>query len=134
MKSFLTAYAGAAASMLALDAVWLSTMADRLYRPQLGDLLADDFRAAPAAAFYVLYLFGVVRFAALPALRSGGWPKALLDGALLGLVAYGSYDLTNQATLRNWPPAVTVIDLIWGSLLTALCALAGHLTARRFGA
>lgn len=134
MKSFLIAYAGAAASMLALDAVWLSTMADRLYRPQLGDLLGDEFRAAPAVAFYVIYLFGVVRLVALPALRSGGWRKAVLDGAVLGLVAYGSYDLTNQATLRNWPLVVTVIDLIWGSFLTAFCALASHLAARRFDA
>jgi uncharacterized membrane protein len=131
MKRILAAYAGALVTMSALDAIWLSTMADRLYRAQIGPLLADEFRAGPAAAFYALYLFGVVYFAALPALRAGGWRKALLDGALLGIVAYGTYDLTNQATLRIWPPLVTTVDLLWGAFLTACAALAGYLAARR---
>lgn len=131
MKQVLFAYAGTAASMLALDAVWLSTMAERLYRPELGDLLAEDFRAEPALAFYVLYIFGVTRFAALPALRDGDWRKALLDGALLGLVAYGTYDLTNEATLRRWPFVVTAFDLLWGAFLTGVSAVAGYLAARR---
>ncbi|GLI93839.1 DUF2177 family protein [Methylocystis echinoides] len=131
MKQVLFAYAGTAASMLALDAVWLSTMAERLYRPELGDLLAEDFRAEPALAFYVVYIFGVTRFAALPALRDGGWRKALLDGALLGLVAYGTYDLTNEATLRRWPFVVTAFDLLWGAFLTGVSAVAGYLAARR---
>jgi uncharacterized membrane protein len=132
MKIFLSAYGGAMAAMLALDAVWLSTMAERLYRPQLGDLLAKDFRVAPAIAFYLLYLFGIVYFAALPALKDGGWRRALVNGALLGLVAYGTYDLTNQATLRHWPVLVTALDLIWGSLLTAAAAVAAHSAAKRF--
>lgn len=131
MKQVLFAYASTAASMLALDAVWLSTMAERLYRPELGDLLAEDFRAAPAMAFYVLYIFGVTRFAALPALRDGDWRKALLDGALLGLVAYGTYDLTNEATLRRWPFVVTAFDLLWGAFLTGVSAVAGYFAARR---
>lgn len=131
MKQFLLAYTSAAAMMLALDFVWLSTMAARLYRPELGDLLADDFRAGPALAFYVFYIFGVVRFAALPALREGGWRKALLNGALLGLVAYGTYDLTNQATLRRWPFVVTAFDLLWGAFLTGASALAAFLAAKR---
>lgn len=131
MKQVLFAYASTAASMLALDAVWLSTMAERLYRPELGDLLAEDFRAEPTLAFYVLYIFGVTRFAALPALRDGGWRKALLDGALLGLVAYGTYDLTNEATLRRWPFVVTAFDLLWGAFLTGVSAVAGYLAARR---
>jgi uncharacterized membrane protein len=134
MKIFLSAYAGATAAMLALDAIWLSTMAERLYRRQLGDLLAKDFRAEPTVAFYLLYLFGIVYFAALPALREGGWRKALINGALLGLVAYGTYDLTNQATLRHWPVLVTALDLIWGSFLTAAAAVAGHAAAKRITA
>lgn len=131
MKKPLAALAGATAAMLALDVIWLSTMAERLYRPHIGVLLADEFRAAPAVAFYCVYLFGVVRFAALPALRGGGWRRAMLDGALLGLVAYGTYDLTNQATMRVWPTLVTVADLMWGSFLTAMSAVAGYLAARR---
>lgn len=132
MFRFLIAYAGAAFGMLVLDSIWLSTMAERFYRPQLGPLLADDFRVGPALAFYVLYLFGVVYFAAAPALREGDWRKAALNGALLGLIAYGTYDLTNQATLRHWPALVTMTDLAWGASLTAVSAIAGYALARRF--
>lgn len=131
MKRVLFACAGTATSMLVLDSIWLSTMAGRLYRTELGDLLADDFRVAPALAFYALYIAGVLRFAALPALRNGGLRKALLDGALLGLVAYGTYDLTNQATLRRWPVVVTALDLLWGAFLTGVSAAAGYLAAKR---
>ncbi|PPD44070.1 MAG: hypothetical protein CTY15_08405 [Methylocystis sp.] len=132
LKIVLSAYAGATAAMLALDIIWLSTMAERLYRPQLGDLLADDFRPVPAVAFYLVYLSGVVYFAALPALGDGGWRKALLNGALLGLVCYGTYDLTNQATLRHWPALVTALDLMWGSFLTAVASASGYSAAKRF--
>lgn len=131
MKRFFLAFIGSAIAMLALDVVWLSTMAPRLYRPQLGALLADDFRPAPAAAFYALYLFGVVHFAVAPALENGGWRKSALNGALLGLVAYGAYDLTNQATLKHWPIVVTTLDLAWGSFLTAVSAFIGYQAARR---
>ena len=134
MFSFVLAYSGAAIAMLALDVIWLSTMAERLYRPQLGELLVDNFRVFPAIAFYVLYLFGVTYFAAMPALKAGGWRKAALNGALLGLVAYGTYDLTNQATLRHWPGLVTMVDLAWGAFLTAVAAASGCAVARRFSA
>lgn len=134
MAKFVWAYGGAAIAMLALDTIWLSTMASRLYRPQLGDLLLDEFRAAPAVMFYALYLFGVVYFATAPALKEGGWRKAALNGALLGLVAYGTYDLTNQATLVHWPATVTAVDLIWGAFLTGASALSSYGAARRFSA
>ncbi|MFY9628916.1 MAG: DUF2177 family protein [Methylocystis sp.] len=134
MKIFLTAYVGAMVAMIALDAVWLSTMEGRLYRPQLGHLLAERFSGGPAVAFYALYLFGVVYFATIPALKGGGWRKALFNGALLGLVAYGTYDLTNQATLHGWPMMVTTFDMIWGGFLTAVSAAAGFAAAKRFTA
>lgn len=132
MSRFVAAYAGAAFGMLALDVIWLSLMAERLYRPQLGPLLAEDFRAGPAVAFYALYLFGVVYFAAVPALKQDDWRKAALNGAVLGLVAYGTYDLTNHATLKLWPVMVTLVDLCWGSFLTAVAATTGYLAAKRF--
>jgi uncharacterized membrane protein len=132
MKKFVLAYLGSAAGMLALDVIWLSTMAERVYRPQLGALLADDFRLGPAIAFYVLYIFGIVYFVVLRALNGSDWRKAALDGALLGLVAYGAYDLTNQATLNHWPLLVTSLDLVWGAFLTAFSAVTGFQTARRF--
>jgi uncharacterized membrane protein len=134
MKTFLSAYTGAMVGMLGLDFIWLSTTAERLYRHRLGDLLAENFRVGPALGFYIVYVFGIVYFATMPALKEGGWPKALLNGALLGVVAYGTYDLTNLATLRLWPELVTTLDLIWGTLLTALSAVAGFAAAKRFSA
>lgn len=133
MKKFFLGYVGSALGMLTLDTIWLSTMADRLYRPQLGPLLADEFRLGPALAFYALYLLGVVYFAVFQALNISSWSKAALNGALLGLVAYGTYDLTNQATLVRWPVVVTLLDLSWGAFLTASTAVTGYLLARRFG-
>lgn len=115
---------------LAIDAVWLSVMASRLYRPQLGDMMADKHNLTPAILFYLLYVAGIVVFAVQPALASGRWSMALMLGAFLGLVAYGTYDLTNHATLRNWPTLITVADLIWGTALTALSATAGFLITR----
>jgi uncharacterized membrane protein len=92
-----------------------------------------NLRVGSAVGFYILYLFGVVYFATMPALKDGGWRRALLSGALLGLVAYGTYDLTNQATLRHWPALVT-LDLLWGAILTAVSAVAGVFAAKRFSA
>ena len=130
MKTFASSYVGALAALLGLDAVWLSAMAERLYRPMLGDLLARDFEVLPALAFYALYVFGVVFLAAVPALRLGGWRTALINGAVLGLVAYGTYDFTNQATLRHWPTIVTGLDLAWGTFLTSASAVAGYFAGK----
>jgi uncharacterized membrane protein len=96
---------------------------DVLYRPLLGCMLLDRFRVAPAVLFYLIYIAGVVKFAALPSLGSDRWITALFNGGLLGLVAYGTYDLTNQATLKVWPTAITIADLCWGTVLTAVAAL-----------
>ena len=118
------AYLSTAVVFLALDAVWLGTMADRLYRPAIGHLMADRFSLAPAVLFYVLYVAGVVVFAVMPALASGRWTTALGQGALLGLLAYATYDLTNQATLKDWSWTVTIADLCWGTFVTAVSAAA----------
>lgn len=131
--SWITAYAGTALTVLLLDGVWLSIAAKRLYRPQLGDLLMDGFRVLPATIFYFLYVAGIVVLAVAPGLTAGKWTSALWRGAALGLVAYGTYDLTNQATLRHWPSAVTVADISWGVALTAVAAAAGYLAARLAG-
>ena len=129
MFRILAAYGGAAAAMIVLDAIWLSTMLP-VYRQHIGELLLDGVRMPPAAAFYYVYVAGIVGLAILPALRGGGgWPQAALNGALLGLVAYGTYDLTNQATLKTWPLAMTLIDMAWGVALTAVAAAAGAMVA-----
>jgi uncharacterized membrane protein len=117
------AYPITAVVFLALDAVWLTTMADRLYRPAIGHLMADKPSLGPAALFYVLYIAGIVFFAVAPAVESRRPLSALGLGALLGLLAYATYDLTNQATLKDWPWQITAADLCWGAFVTGLSAL-----------
>ena len=131
MKTILAAYAGAAVAMLAMDAVWLSVSADLLYRPLLGDILLPGFRPVPAILFYVLYVAGIVIFAIKPALVTGRWSTAAGKGAMLGFFCYATYDLTNQATLKVWPAIVTIVDMSWGTLLTACVATVGYLVASR---
>jgi uncharacterized membrane protein len=130
MRSYVIAWVATAAAFLGVDAVWLSFAASRLYQPLLGDLLRETFLLAPAALFYVIYTIGIVIFAVAPSLASGRWTDAVLRGAVFGFVSYAVYDLTNQATLRAWPVTITVADLIWGTVLTAVAATAGFFAAR----
>jgi len=110
--------------------VWLSTMADRLYRPLLGDLLAPQFRLVPAVLFYLIYCAALSFFAVLPGLDQRRLVVALRNGAFFGLAAYGTYDLTNQATLKIWATRITLIDISWGTFLTCLGASVGYLVWR----
>jgi uncharacterized membrane protein len=108
-------------------------MANALYRPALGDMLAPQFRLAPAVFFYLIFVAALAFFAVLPSLEPGkGLGTALLHGAIFGFAAYATYDLTNQATLRNWSTLLTVADLAWGTFLSALAAGAGHWVTMRF--
>jgi uncharacterized membrane protein len=109
----------------AVDMVWLGLIAKPFYAKQIGHLMAAKVRWTPALLFYFLYIAGIVFFAVLPALERGGLGRAVLSGAVLGLIAYATYDLTNLATLREWPVLVTVIDLVWGMVLTGSVAAAG---------
>ena len=135
MKRFVIAYIATMVFFLAIDAVWLSTMADLLYRPLLGDLLAPQFRPVPAVLFYLIYCAALTFFAVLPGLDQRRLVVALRNGAFFGFAAYGTYDLTNQATLVTWPTTLTVADLIWGSFLSAAtatcsCWLTGKVNGR----
>jgi uncharacterized membrane protein len=125
MRTLLIAYGLTAVIFLALDAVWLGAMVGSFYRPRLAGLLLDRPRLDAAVPFYALYIAGVMVFAVAPALDSGGWTRAFLLGAMLGLVAYGTYDLTNLATMRNWSVAVTLVDLVWGAAVTGAAAAGG---------
>ncbi|MCX6560430.1 MAG: DUF2177 family protein [Candidatus Aminicenantes bacterium] len=109
----------------AVDMVWLGLIAKPFYAKHIGHLMAAKVRWTPALIFYFLYIAGIIFFAVLPALERGGLGRAVLSGALLGLIAYATYDLTNLATLRDWPVQVTVIDLVWGMVLTGSVAAAG---------
>lgn len=134
IRTFATAYGCFALVFLAMDAVWLTAMADRLYRPAIGHLMrADGFSMAPAALFYLFYVAGAVAFAVRPGLESGSWLTAMGWGALLGLLAYATYDLTNQATLRDWPWQVTIADLCWGTFVTGVASAAACYAALRVG-
>ena len=109
-----------------LDAMWLSVVANKFYKSQIGQLLLDKPNMAAAVTFYVVYLIGVVVFVVNPAIEKESWRHALGYGALFGLVAYATYDLTNLATLKAWPIKLVVVDLIWGTILTAVVALATY--------
>ena len=124
------AYVAALVTLCAGDGVWLSTML-QTYRRALGNLLAATPAFAPAALFYLLYAAGVVTLVVLPGVTARRWGLVAARGGLFGLVAYGTYDLTNQATLRDWPVWLTVLDMGWGTVLTAVAATLAHAIASR---
>jgi uncharacterized membrane protein len=129
----LAGYVATLVALVAADMVWLGTMAERLYRPTLGDILASNVNLPAAIAFYLIFPVGLMIFAVTPALRSGSIATASLNGALIGFFAYATYDLTNQATLRNWTTQLTIVDIAWGAVLGALAASAGYGAASRLG-
>jgi uncharacterized membrane protein len=120
--AYAVSYALALVIFAAIDIAWLMTMGGKLYRQTLGDILLTDLRLAPAAAFYLMYPAGLVIFAVAPALKSGSIATALLYGGLFGLFTYGTYELTNYATIRNWTLQITLIDIVYGVIASALAA------------
>ncbi|MCA0904492.1 DUF2177 family protein [Qipengyuania aquimaris] len=119
--TWIIAFVAAALAFGALDALWLGWAGNNFYRPRLGDMLADSFRMGPALVFYAAYVAAMVWFAVRPGL-SGGLGSAALNGALLGAICYATYDLTNQATLKQWSTTVTIADIIWGAFATSVAA------------
>jgi uncharacterized membrane protein len=117
MRVFLIAYAAAFVAMGVLDGIWLSLTTSRLYRPTMGALMAEKPVIPAALAFYLLYIAGLTVLVVLPALAENRLGSALWRGGMLGLVAYGTYDLTNLAIIRGWPLRVTLIDLAWARFL-----------------
>ncbi len=112
--------------MAAIDAVWLSIVANKFYKSQIGQLLLDKPNMVAAALFYIIYVVGIVAFAVSPALEKGSWQYALGMGALLGFVAYATYDLTNLATLKGFTNKVVIVDMIWGTVLTGTVSLLAY--------
>lgn len=133
MKTFAIAYAGAFLTLLVLDAIWLGLMAKSFYVPRLGELMAPNPNFWVAALFYIFYAAAVVVLASSPAAAAQSLMTAVGFGAVLGFAAYGTYDFTNLATLKNWPVVVTVVDLVWGTVVTAASATGGYLALRQFG-
>lgn len=114
-----------------IDMVWLGLVARNFYQGQIGHLLGPVNWPA-AIIFYLIFLVGVLLFAIMPALKTGDWTQALLWGALFGFFTYATYDLTNLATLKDWPLTVVVVDMIWGTVLSASVATVTYLIASRF--
>jgi uncharacterized membrane protein len=129
MLKYLVAYLGTAAAFATLDALYLTLAGQKVYRPLLDYALADKPALPAAIVFYVVYVLGVVVLAILPN-RDAGLGKVALTGALLGAMCYATYDLTNQATLKVWATRITLIDICWGTFLTAVGATAGLLAWR----
>ena len=126
---FVTAYIATGIVFLVCDMVWLGLVAKGFYRSRLEGLLLDDFNVPAALAFYLVYLAGIMVFAALPAFNAGSWKVALTFGALFGFFAYATYDLTNLATLRGWSASLAMVDIVWGTVLTGVSATLGYLAA-----
>ena len=122
---YAAAYGGAAVVLSVLDVLWLWLVVGRLYRAELGSLMRTDVAMLPAVAFYLIYLVGVVGFAVMPALAAGSFMRAAGLGALFGFIAYCTYDLTNLATLNGWPVKVAILDIAWGTFITALASVGG---------
>jgi len=130
MTPYLVGWIATAVVLLAIDAVWLGLVATSFYRRELGDLMLDQPKLLIAAIFYIGYAAAIVVLASMPAAKEGSLGLAFVLGAVLGLAAYGTYDITNLATLKNWPIGMSLVDLAWGALLTATSATAGCLAIR----
>lgn len=113
------------------DFLWLGFVTKDFVRAQVGPVLLDAPRWIPAALFYAMYATGVLYFVVLPAAATGSWQQAAMRGALFGLFCYGTYDLTNLATLKSWTLPLTMVDIAWGTLVTAVMGSAGTLVAQR---
>lgn len=117
---------------LAIDMVWLTVIAKNLYAEHLGYLMAPKANLLAAFIFYLLFILGLMYFVLNPALLSGSWKAALFSGLFFGLVTYATYDLTNLATIKDWPILITGIDLVWGSAVSGLTSVLSYLIIRRF--
>jgi uncharacterized membrane protein len=125
MNKYVVAYLAAALVLVALDMLWLGFVAKAMYQQAIGHLMAEQPKLWAAVAFYALYAIGLLVFAVAPQAEDPAWGRPILMGALFGFFAYATYDLSNLATLRNWPLGLTLVDIAWGTLLSAVSAAAG---------
>jgi uncharacterized membrane protein len=128
---FIKLFFVALASLFALDMVWLVLVAKNFYQKHIGFLMRPDINWIAAIIFYLLFIAGLVIFVISPAVEKHSWIHALLFGALFGLISYATYDLTNLATLKDWPVIVTIVDLIWGMVLSASVSVITYFIAAK---
>lgn len=129
---FVVLYLITAIVFLLLDAVMLNAVMKPLFEQHIGDWLLAEIRLRPAVVFYLFYVAGVLWFVSLPALRTGMPVNALIGGAILGALAYGTYEFTNYATLRDWSLQMVAVDVTWGAVLTGFSAWIGVTLTRAF--
>ena len=130
VKQMLLMYLITLAVFFLIDMVWLGVVAKGFYRKHLGAMLSPKVNWPAAILFYLLFIVGLIVFAVRPALSAGEPIKALLLGALLGLISYATYDLSNLATLKDWPLVVTIVDLVWGTVLGGAVSFIGAVLGR----
>jgi uncharacterized membrane protein len=128
---YVVACAAIAIVMVSLDLVWLGVIAKPLYQQGIGHLMAEQPNFLAGSLFYAIFAIGLIVFAVLPNSAAAGWSRTAAAGALFGLVAYATYDLTNLATLRNWPIGMSLLDMAWGSALSGIAAAAGRFALAR---
>jgi uncharacterized membrane protein len=130
MATYLKLYLIMLLAFFAIDMVWLGLVARTLYRKYLGFIMAPTVNWLAAGLFYLLFILGVLVFVVLPGLEENSLKTTLLRGALFGLITYATYDLTNLATLKDWPLTITVVDMIWGTVLSVLVGMVGFLAGQ----
>ncbi len=119
MGNYISAFITSFITMAVLDGIWLGAVAPAFYKKHIGYIMAEKPQWLAAGAFYIIFILGLTVFVIYPAWQDNlSIPKIALRGALFGLVTYATYDLTNQATIKNWPAIVTIVDLLWGTFIT----------------
>ncbi len=130
MKTYAITYVTTLLVFVLVDAIWLTLVMRGLFVTHLGPLLAEPVRYVPAVVFYLIFTTGLLVLAIEPAVRAGSLRSAIILGMVLGLTAYATYDLTNRATLQAWPMVIVIVDIAWGTILSAIAAAAGYSTLR----
>jgi uncharacterized membrane protein len=131
MLKLLVSYLTTTVVMVVIDMVWLGVIAEPMYQAGIGHLMTEKPNIAAAISFYALFPVGLMIFAILPESANSGWQRTALLGALFGFFTYATYDLTNLATLKNYPLQLALIDILWGSMVRAVAATAGKLIFNR---
>jgi uncharacterized membrane protein len=129
---FIKAYLITLPVFLVIDAIWLSLISRKFYDQHLSYLMKTDVNFVAAGLFYLLFVVGLIVFSVLPALEKNSWTQALFLGALLGLISYATYDLTNLATIKDWPWIVTIVDMTWGTILGAFVSVISYFIITKF--
>ncbi|PAT01998.1 hypothetical protein CI105_03825 [Candidatus Izimaplasma bacterium ZiA1] len=127
---FLKAYLVSFVIFLVIDAVWLTLVAPKFYKSQIGHLMSDTPNLIAALIFYLIFIVGIVYFVLQPALETHDFVKLIISAVLFGFITYATYDLTNLATLKDWPIKVTIVDLIWGTSLSSIVSILAYLVLK----